>query len=488
MGPSPGKWMQRACLGAAALCLLFAAFPGLSSAQELEDDTVPRPETFQGRAESVVAVVQLNRDALLPGEDLFRFIALDGLTSYEPSVQTARASLFFPGNGVVSGPNLLCGTFGSSFPPEFQPILDACTQYKFPLVAAADSFGNDDTAVGTVALGESTDPVSGNGAKAVSHAAEDATTSDAVVQDLQVLGLPDPGGLVPPLSDLDLDATVFRVDSAASRTRQEIVRGSLVTRAESTLSGVRMIGGLLEIGSLRSISTLTDDGLGKRTVSADLDISGVTFGGQPAKITDKGLVLGSPSGSGPLAQQQQAQLNDLVQQLGLEVRVLPIELDEDREGAGVAGVGGVQIDFARDLSGLPSLPAIPQLGSLDPNGTYTASVTLGTTSVLGLAATFPLELGPDVPVDAGFVDPGLTADGGFSDEVAAPASDVAAPDVPEVSKAPESEQRRALRARLLGGIFGDRLTLVYLALVLSVLALCIVPRLTLPARLPGPSA
>jgi hypothetical protein len=466
------------------LCGALALVPGQSAAQE--EDTVPRPEAFQGRAESLVAVVEVNRDALLPGEDLFRFIALDGLTTYEPTSQTARASLFFPGNGVVSGPNLLCGTFGASFPPEFQPILDACLAYKFPLVAVADAFENDDTAAGTVALGESGDPVSGNGAKAVAHAAEDSATTDAVVQDLEVLGLPDPASLTPQLSDLALDAAVFRIDSAASRTRQEIVKGSLLVRAESTMSGVHLIGGLMEIGSLRSISTVTDDGRGNRDVAATLDISGVTVGGVPAKITDKGLVLGTPEGGGPLAQQQQAQVNELIQEIGLRVTVLPFEIDEDREGAGVASVGGLQIEFARDLSGLPALPAIPGLGSLDPNGTYTGSFVLAPTSALGLAATFPIESVPEVPVDPGTLDPGLS-DGGFTDGLAAPA-DVVSPELPGATGSPGSPEQRALRARLLGGIFDDRIALVYLAMVFAVLGLCITPRLTLPARLPGQSS
>ena len=484
MGPSPKRWLRRGCFSAAVLCLVLALAPGLSQAQELEEDTAPRPETFQGRAESLVAVAQVNRDAILPGEDLFRFIALDGLTTYEASAQTARAAVFYPGNGVVSGPNLVCGTFGGQFPPEFQPIIDTCLQYKFPLVAQADAFTNDDTSVGTVALAEPGDPVSGNGAKAVAHAGEDAATSDAVIQDFAVLGLPDPGSLVPPLADFDLDAAVLRFDSAASRTRQEILKGSLVTRSESVLSGVSLVGGLMRIGSLRSVSTLTDDGQGKRTVSADLDISGVTVGGQPAKITDKGVVLGPPSGGGPLAQQEQAQLNAILEQIGFQARTLPNEADEDREGVGVASVGGLQIDFARDLSGLPPGPPVPGLGSLDPNGTYTGSFLLGATSVIGMAASFPIEFVPDVPVDAGVLDPGLTADPGFADDVAAPA-EVAAPELPDSAAGSDSPAQKALRARLLGGIFGDRLELVYLALMFSVLGLCIAPRLTLPARLPG---
>ena len=51
-----------------------------------------------------------------PSRDVFRFIALDGESAYETDLQTARASLFFPGNGLIQGPNLACGTFGWSVP------------------------------------------------------------------------------------------------------------------------------------------------------------------------------------------------------------------------------------------------------------------------------------------------------------------------------------------------------------------------------------
>ena len=482
MGVGRRIWLRRICFSAAGLCTLVALVPRASSAQE--DDGAARPEAFQGRAESLVVVGEVNRDALLPGEDLFRFIALDGLGTYEPTVQTARAAIFYPGNGVVSGPNLACGTFAGEFPPEFQPIVDQCLQYKFPLIAQSDSFTSDSSATGSMALGQPGDPVSGSSASATSHAAEDATTTDAVVQDLTVLGLPDPGSLVPPLSGLEFDTAVFRVDNAASRTRQEILKGSLIVRAESTMSGVRLIGGVMEIASLKSVSKVVDDGQGTRTVSANLDISGVTVAGVPAKITDKGLVLASPSGSGPLAQQQQAQANGLIQELGLEARVLPFEADEDREGVGAASVGGVQIEFARDLSGLPSIPG--PVGDLDPNGTYTGSFLLGPTAALGVAATFPLAEVPVVPVDPGTAAPGVT-DGSLSggEEVALP-EDVAVPDQPDAPAAPDPSEQRALRTRLLGGVFDDRLAMVDLALVLTVLGVCIAPRLTLPARLPGP--
>ncbi len=73
---------------------------------------------------------------------------------YEASKQSGRASLVYPGNGVVSGPNLVCGTFIPNLPPEaipfFGPILDGV--HRDPVPAAVES---------TSLLGAPTPPLRG---------------------------------------------------------------------------------------------------------------------------------------------------------------------------------------------------------------------------------------------------------------------------------------------------------------------------------------
>lgn len=484
MGASLRQRARRACLVAAVMCLLLS-FGSPSGAQE--DDTVARPEVFRGRASSLVASVQLDRDALLPVPELFRFIALDGSGIYESSTRQARASLFFPGNGLILGPSLACGTFGAQFPEQFKPILDACLQYKYPLTVFADDFAPDGATSGSLAFGAPTDPVSGNAVRATAHAGEDAATTDAAMQDLRVLGLPAFGPLHLPLPGFELDTSLFTVDSATSRTNQRIVKGALVVDAEATLSGVRMVGGLLRIGSLRSESHATDDANGHRTAVATLEVSGVTVGGVPAQITDKGLIVGSPGGGGPLAQQQQSQLNELLRTFDVKVTMLGREQTTDQDGAAVAGVGGLLIEFSRDVQGLPTIPG--PLGELDPNGNYTGSFLLGSTAVLGSAVTFGLDpVVPDEPPVAGDggVDPGGFSDDGsvVGDEVALPDPVLSPPSAPADDVAlPDTKEQLA---RSLGGLFGDRIGLLYLSLMFAALGLCIVPRLTVPARLPGP--
>jgi hypothetical protein len=474
---------RRVCLAAAGVSLAMAFT--MPSAPAQEDDTVPRPEVFRGSASSQVASVQLDRGALLPVPELFRFIALDGAGTYESSTRQARSSLLFPGNGLILGPSLACGTFGGQFPAEFKPILDACLQYKYPLTVFADDFEPDGATSGSLALGAPNDPVSGNAVRAQAHAGEDATTTDAAMQDLRVLGLPAFGPVALPIPGLQLDTSLLTVDSATSRTDQRIVNGVLVTDAQATLSGVRLIGGLLRIASLRSTSHVTDDAKGGRTAVPTLEMAGVTVGGVPAQITQDGLVLGSPDGAtGPLVQQQQSQLNQLLQQLDLTVTILGSEQATDEKDGAVASVGGLLIEFEQDVQGLPTIPG--PAGELDPNGLYTGSIQLASTAVRGAAFTFD----PDAFVDdlTGNISGDVGSDFASPSFAAAPFDvSASAPAVgqPTTAAAPSAPEQEAQLVRYLGGIFGDRLGLLYLSLMFATLGSCIGPAFAVPARFSG---
>jgi len=469
---------RRACFVAAAVCLLLSLVAAPSPAQE--DDIVPPPEVFRGAATAQVASVQVDSDPpLLPVNDLFRFIVLDGASVFESSTRSARASLFFPGNGLILGPNLLCGTFGGAFPPEFKPILDLCLQYKYPLTVFADEFQPDGASSGAIALGAPTDPVSGTAVRASAHAAEDSATSDAALQDLRVLGLPALGTVLPLVPGLTVDTSLLSVDSAVSRTNQRIEQGSLLVDAEATMSGISLIGGLIRIGAVRSESHVTDDSHGVRTAESSLEVSGVTVAGVPSQITEDGLVLGSPTGAlGPLIQQLQTQVNDLLRALGIKITVLAAEQDTDVDAGAVASAGGLLIEVAQPLSGLPSIPG--PLGDIDPNAIYKASVQLGATAARASAFAFD----PDAPPsdDGGSTDLGVDFGGSGGDLGIGPLPDL--PSVPPAVTPPDGSDTPG-SSGLISDIFDDRLGLVYLALMFSVLGLCLAPRLIVPARLPG---
>lgn len=479
---------RRVFVVSAGISLLLAVGMPSSNAQ---GDDVPPPEVFRGSASAQVASVQVDRGALLPVPDVFKFIALDGAGTYESSHREARSSLLFPGNGLIMGPSLLCGTFGGQFPAQFKPILDTCLQYKYPLTVFADDFEPDGATSGSLAFGSPADSISGNAVRAQAHAGEDATTTDAAMQDLRVLGVPPFGAITPPIPGLTMDTSLLTIDSATSRTNQRIVKGALVGDAEATLSGVRLIGGLIDIGSLRSSSRITDDANGKRTAVPSLVVGGVTVAGQPAQITDRGLVLGPSANASPLDQQRQAQLNDVLKSLNIKVTILDQRQALDEQGAAVANVGGLLIEFAQDVQGLPTIPG--PLGDIDPNGLYTGSIQLGATGVLGSAANYGLDnidTGGDVP----FVgDQGVDLSGDGYD-AGSGSYDVAAP---SFTNAPSSASGTAVRpgstasaqlARTLGGAFGDRIGLLYLSLMFAVLACCIAPGFTVPSRFPGRSS
>jgi hypothetical protein len=476
MGGRRRRALRRLCLGASAICVVLSiALPALA-----QDEASGGPAVWSGNAVTVGASFAVDRDGLLPVPNALRFTALDGLSQYDTDLQTARASVLYPGEGVLQGPNLLCGTFGGMFPPEAKPILDLCATYDYPLSVSADASNPDRQTAGSTRLGKLTDPISADGFYARAHADVEETSSDAVIEDLRVIGFPvfDLLRLLP-LQDLQLDSSVANVESAKGTTRQRIDdEGRLVVEATATLSGIKLVGGLIRIGSIVSTSRVTDDGAGKRTSDASVDATGVTVAGVPARITEDGLLLGSPSGaSGPLQQQLIDALRPLLDGLGVKLSVLETVEDTDERGQAVASAAGILLEVNLSASGLPTLPG--PLGDIDPNGTYVGNVQLGRTEASGTASIFD----PDaVPVDEG-IDLGTTG-GDFSTDLGVDLP----PSSPVLPTDDTSPPGRQAPARSSTDLFGGRLELLYAAFALAVLGLCIAPRLTVPARFPGPPA
>jgi hypothetical protein len=477
MGSSPRRWVQRGSLVAAALCCTLAASMPVWAQEEAPAGA---PEVWRGAAKAAVAVVDVNRDALLPVEGVFRFVALDGDSVYDTDLQTARASLFYPGEGVIQGPNLACGTFGNQFPPEFKPVLDACVGFDYPLSVRADASKSDASTDGSTALGQPTDPVSAEAVGAIAHAALDGSWTKAQLADLKVLGFPGVSlTSVLPVEDLVLDPSILRIGSATSRTDQRIGSGGLVTTATSELSGVRLVGGLVRIGSIVSTSTATDDGAGKRTSAADIEVSGVTVAGFPAQITEDGLVLGSPGGLGPIRQQVQQAANQLLASLGVRISLLDnVEEPDDGTGLARAQAPGVLLEVKTRADGAPPVPG--PLGDIDLNGEYIGTIQLGASGASAGATSFEDEV--IAPIDPAFDQPVVGGEFVPSDLSTPDASAAEPPAAPPSDPSSEPSQQYL---KLVVDRFGGRMGLLYLAFAFTVLGLCLVPRLTLPARLPG---
>lgn len=478
--------LRRACFAASAACsVLFLALPALAQ----DEGPARKPAVWHGSAQADGLTFEIDRDALLPVPNALRFTALQGSGTYDTDLQTARASILYPGEGVLQGPNLVCGTFGGSFPPEAKPLLDLCATYDYPLSVFADPTTPQKSTAGSLQLGKVTDPVSTEAISARVRADADGSFSDAVIEDLRVLGLP-AFDLIPllPIEDLALDPSIARVESATSRTAQHIADdGTLVVDAKVTLSGVRLVGGLIRIGAITSSSRITDDGNGERTADASFDVGGVTVAGIPARITDDGLLLGSPSGSGPLGQQLSQAVQQLVGALGVQVTLLSgEETTDDGNGNAVASAGGLLLEVGLNVDGAPTVPG--PLGDIDLSGTYVGTLQLGYSAASGGAtATFDDGGdGGDGGGDAGgeIVLPDLGSDLG-SDLGADLGSDPGA--LPE-SPSPSGERPEVPASSTAPDLFGGRLEWLYLAFAFAVLGLCIAPRLALPARLPGPRA
>lgn len=482
MGGGRRRTAGRVCLGAALLCGIVAL---AAPARAQDDEGFGRPDVFRGAADASVAVFEVEREALLPIPELFRFIALDGQSVYETDLQTARASLLFPGNGLIVGPNLACSTAATFFPPDFAPIFDLCLQYDYPLSVRADASEPSLSTDGSVTIGTPTDPVSADAASARARATADGASTLAAAQDLRVLGLPVFGPVqLLPLQQLDLDTSVLTIESATSRTDQRIVDGALVVESSATLNGVGLIGGLIQIGSIRTTAMASDDATGNRAVDAVMEVTGVTVGGVPARLTEDGLVVGSPSGgTGPLQQQLQTALNQLLSALDIRVSLLDVQEEpDDGTGLAVASAGGVLVEMAVDAAGLPILPG--PIGDIDPNGTYVGSILLGQTAASAGAVTFDIEEIPPIdPVAPGAGAPVADVDFGGSED----AVDVPVPEEQTAAPPARGSTPQEL-VRVFTDPFGGRLAFVYLAFAFAVLALCLAPPFSIPARLPGPSS
>ena len=263
------------------------------------------------------ASVNVNRDALLPVEGVFRFVALDGDSVYETDLQTARASLFYPGEGVIQGPNLACGTFGGQFPPEFKPVLDACLSYKYPLTVRADASDADAATDGAATLGKPTDPMSADAVGAAAHAAADGL--DGPTPQMQRPPRARPARRRPDLGPPDR-AAEGRPDGAADRQRDEPhrpadrSRRARRRRAESKLvrRQPRRRARADRLASCRRPPPPTT-ATGKRTAAADIEVSGVTVARRPRRRSPRtGSCSARPPALGPIKQQVQQAANQLL--------------------------------------------------------------------------------------------------------------------------------------------------------------------------------
>jgi hypothetical protein len=262
-----------------------------------QGDTSDRPGTWASRASATAVGVMFNTVPQQVVPEIVNVAFPDSDTQFDASIAKARASTLYPGLLVTQGANLTCQFSCAPVPP-------------YPLTAYADGQAPD----AKIATGQSV-PVGPGGLEAgtaVAHVGDDGTTARAVNGRFDLSGSatsaaaalalrkqitaivkgPVAAASIKPSAD---DASLIHVDSAVSETANTFKGGTLVVTATSTLKGVHLLGGNIDIESIVSTATSTSDGQSAK-VNRSLTIGGVTVAGQPAHLDDKGLAIG-PSGS-----------------------------------------------------------------------------------------------------------------------------------------------------------------------------------------------
>lgn len=178
--------------------------------------------------------------------------------------------------------------------------------------------------------------------------------------------------------------------SSAKGTSSSVADSTARATASSDLSGVSILGGLIDIGSIQSTASATSDGT-TGSGSSSTHITGVTVLGQPASIGSDGLVLPDFAKSlgpvtGPVVQELVSQT---VSGLGLHITEFPSS--QTKDGAGYSTTSGgvsVKIDFPASAAslleqlGAAIAPAFPSQAAIVPTlpgllQGMTLTVTLG---------------------------------------------------------------------------------------------------------------
>jgi hypothetical protein len=478
--------LARVCFGAAAVAFIAAVVPSGASAQSAGG----RPKVFSTATNAVgVDYVPDQQGGLTPIKDTFHMQFVTGVSSMSSSNgPAAKATVADPGNGATQGPPAACPVVLDPSNEALKPLLDACTNAKWPFITQADPGRNPDKSTeGSLGFGDPNGQLNGEGGAAHAHVGDDGTSStDATMSGLRIAplpgggatGLPVPASVVAALTAANgghaVDTGLFSVGSIQSTTANLFEGAAAVSHAESRLNGVRFLGGLVTIDSITSIADVHFTANGDAVGVASTTVQGAKILGNPATIDDKGI---HPDGNPDVGTQA-------LKDSGLSVRLVGATNGPDK-GFMTAQSQGVVVDMTRNVEtglALPPPPGNP-LTQTSPslNGTYFVRYNLASVSSRALARNL------SSPAKS-------SASGGFTPSVSAvPPSGVAKPSgftgstasVPAASLVPASDDGGAVGTN--AGFFGLNFDLrwLYLAFTMAGFGMCIAPRLVLPARLPG---
>jgi hypothetical protein len=395
-------------------------------------------------------------------------------------------------NGLGGIPGLIClaagaatcaqipvGQITAGLIPTFPPPdpVDAHATYPAHQSSTAPVLGKSPASVSIDQSGFSLGAAS---SKAEAHQYDASTV--AVAQNLEITG-------------------ALSIGSSRTSTMQTATSDALTTTAVSTLSNVDLGGKLLNIGKIRTSSTVVSKPGKPATDTTTTVLSDVRALGLAATIDGSGIHLNGNGLPSNLVKQVEKLVNQLLGAAGIKVRLAGVTRTDDDNGHSVAAAG-LSIVFDRTVSGTPpitvapppGIPCPPQLQNfpLDPcsgvslslDGKYHGQIALGQVGVVSMAQPGgsvgpPPPGGVDTPGGAG--SPGGSAlppgDGTLPGGGTSVTGGDSTPPPPVVVGA-----QRSVADQLKG--VSRRLEWFFPLFALGVFAL--IGRLRAPARLPGP--
>ncbi|HVT65238.1 MAG TPA: hypothetical protein VHD81_08790 [Mycobacteriales bacterium] len=395
-------------------------------------------------------------------------------------------------NGLGGIPGLIClaagaatcaqipiGQITAGLIPTFPPPdpVDAHATYPAHQVGVAPLIGKSPAQVSVDQSGFALDAAA---ARAEAHQYDTSTKASA--QNLEIAG-------------------ALSIGAVRTTTTQTATADGLTTVAVANLDNIGLGGKLLNIGNLRSTTTVVSKPGKPATDTTTTVLSDVTAAGLAATIDGTGIHVNGNGLPGNVVKQVEQLVNQVLKAAGIKVTLANIIRSDDDNGHSVEA-DGLLITFDRTVNGTqpitiapPSgVPCPPQLHDLpiDPcggvslslDGQYHGQIDLGEVGVVSMAQPGGSGVNPGGCTDCGNASPPPPGDqtvngdggplpggnqtvGGNNDTVPPPA--VAGP-------------RRAVADQLAG--VSHRLEWFFPLFAIGFFAL--IGRLRAPARLPGP--
>jgi hypothetical protein len=473
------------------------------------------PDVFSGVAAATGIHQETNgQSGIGPTSEPFYSSFPDGLSQFSDSGLLARGSTYWPGATVNGLGGLLCV---AGFTP-------GCGLPPFPLSAQTSGSPPDARTASSQNLGGGGAPVALTALSAAAHADPNLVTTDAVDggytfgtsgggassaqagqalaaaalgfrhQVAAITGGPQAAAAVKPQAT---DRTIAMVAAAESHTRQSFAPSdpsTLVVHAETRLSGVDLLGGMVHVDSILTTSDYQSNEHGTDKHVDHVTISGATAGGQPAAIDQNGVTVGSNTQGGPILDAINSALQTALQASGSQLHLVG-ETSNPPQPIGGTGCGkgeadGLLLHLQANASQLP-------MGDV-----YFTNLTLGSACTSATTSAQATDLGGAGGTDlgsSGSTTQGAPTSAGQGAALSSSAALPGTPGTPGTSGAPgslatSSSGRRGHTGSGGGsGFLGEivdqalvahRLDTVYLAFTLAFAGLFLGSRLLVPARLP----